>query len=317
MTEKTLEKGTTLARITTPTSNDMVRFAIIGDPHLAIRSEGTSRRFELTEHFLSRAITEIKNAPVDAIISVGDLTKDGERWNFDRIDDLMEDVSCPFYSIPGNHDVQKLDEKHDSLSLSEFESRYAPNSLPCSFRINDITFYCLNTASSSDIDLRDTHEGHLSENQQQWLQRKITDNGKEIVLMHHNLPPLTNQLAEFREAIGKDAESPTSLLNGDEVLNLLNEFSNTVLFTGHRHRPGIAEHNGTVEAASPSLCVYPQGYYLVKINDLGTTIKFIPITDFVEGIESFSAQVSEDAVSDKVALASVTLTHAPIIDEFG
>ncbi|WP_202593815.1 metallophosphoesterase family protein [Halolamina rubra] len=119
--------GNVMARLDRPRSDERTRIAVVADPHVSTREEGTSKLFEHTETHLENAVADINDREVDYTLCVGDITKDGERWNYDAADEILNDLETPFRAVPGNHDVQKEGYDHENLPLAEFEDRYTPD----------------------------------------------------------------------------------------------------------------------------------------------------------------------------------------------
>ncbi len=89
-----------LAQFSRPRADRRTRLAVLGDPHVATRSRETYRVFHRTEQRLRTAIDDCNERDVDLVVFPGDLTKDGELWNYDRVDVLLEELERPFVATP-------------------------------------------------------------------------------------------------------------------------------------------------------------------------------------------------------------------------
>lgn len=105
-----------LARLHQPQTAESARFAVVADPHIATQAEGTAKLYGHTETHLQLAFEDIAERNTDAVLCVGDLTKDGEPRNFDAFDALLDTVSVPFYAVPDNHDVPKTSDAEANCS---------------------------------------------------------------------------------------------------------------------------------------------------------------------------------------------------------
>ncbi|MFB6188021.1 MAG: metallophosphoesterase, partial [Halobacteriaceae archaeon] len=96
---------------------------------------------------------------------------------------------------------------HDQLSISEFESRYTPDGLPFRIEFGDISVFGLNS-SGSKKHLFDSHDGEVPPDQLTWLKEELPSAANPIILVHHNLPEMSNQLKDHRDAVESDMEIP-------------------------------------------------------------------------------------------------------------
>jgi 3',5'-cyclic AMP phosphodiesterase CpdA len=106
----------TMARLERPTVHEPTTVAVVADPHVAVRSELTTKLYDRTREHFAAAVADASERGVDAVLSVGDLTKDGEPWNYAAVDDVLADLDVQFLSVPGNHDVPKEGDEHDTPS---------------------------------------------------------------------------------------------------------------------------------------------------------------------------------------------------------
>ena len=74
----------------------VVRLAILSDVHV---TPGNANEGKLRE-----AVAEINAADVDAVMLTGDLTNEGSDEQLRNIKGILDDITHPFYIIPGNHE---------------------------------------------------------------------------------------------------------------------------------------------------------------------------------------------------------------------
>ena len=297
--------GTLLARLEAPTAERTTRLAIFGDTHVAARATGTDRQFEHTERRLRQVVADVNARDVDVVAGVGDLTKDGEPWNVDLVADVLDDLTAPYVTIPGNHDVAASD-TDDQVSLETFVERFPPGRLPFHERHAGVDLIGLNSVAPDKL---------VDEEQREWLDETLSDASTPIVLVHHNLPAFTAQLAAFRQAAGEDASPPAAIENAAAVADVLAAHDAPVVFTGHRHRPGLATYRGVTEIATAATCVYPQSYLLATIDDRGTTIRHVPLLSREAAEASFAVQ-REQGNPSKAALAAIHLANLPLREDW-
>ncbi|MCH7472360.1 metallophosphoesterase [bacterium] len=92
-----------------------LKLAVIGDPHLALPRGDPDRRLEvdpgrklhgLSAELLQATIDEVNASPgIDAVLLLGDLTRDSELFNHEAALMLLKKINAPLYIILGNHDM--------------------------------------------------------------------------------------------------------------------------------------------------------------------------------------------------------------------
>lgn len=347
MSGRPLRNGasTVMARLAAPTTRYPTRLAVISDPHVSTRASGSPKQFDLTESFLEATVTDINSRDVDAVVSTGDLTKDGAPWDFERVDALLAGLSAPFFAVPGNHDVPKTFDDHRSASRGRFVDHYTPGSLPYHRRVGGVDLFGLDSAWTPDGDLRDSHDGRITPGQLGWLESRTAAADCPIVCTHHNLPPTAAALETYGEATGIDMSGVPVMRNGEHVVERLGAAGVPLVLTGHIHLPGVARSRaaeasktapstatsdatsvtdgGTTptstftEITAPATCTFPQAYLLVDIDSRGTTVRYVPITSPTEAIDAYSARIRGTEVDrGQAALGSIRTAQFPLIEEW-
>ena len=309
--------GVPMARLNHPAPAQRTQFALIADPHVSTRTSGGPNVSERTERRLTEFVEDVNARDVDAVISTGDLTKDGEPWNVDRVADLLSDLSAPLYAVPGNHDVPKEGDEHDSLSPEAFAERFGVEEAPFAVEVGGIDLVGLNSAATPDGDLRETHEGRVSAAQLDWLDRTLPDLDEPVVMVHHNLTPVCSQvLAEIDETEDGMVLPPLNR-NPESVVEVLDEHGVPLALTGHIHMPMAGRDGGVREIAGPSACSFPQAYLLVDLGPEGTTVTFVPLGDRAAADEAFELGMAYAPLSARLTgMAAARLASFPLLDEW-
>ncbi|WP_436908598.1 metallophosphoesterase family protein [Halosimplex marinum] len=314
--------GTVLARLARP-AGERTRLAVVADPHVSTRSEGTSKLFEHTLEHFEAAVADIADRDVDAVLSPGDLTKDGEPWNYEAVDAALADLAAPLFAVPGNHDVPKDGDDHEAPGLGRFADRYTPadpaargpDGLSYRVRAGDLDVVGLNSAGTAER-LTDSHEGHVPEAQREWLADQLATAGPTVVLVHHNLPGITDQLDAHREAVEPDLAEIPAMRDPAPLVETLAEGDADLFLSGHYHLPATAETGGVREIAAPTTCSFPQSYLLCDVTPEGTTVRLVPVADSL-GLETAHARRVADSATARglTGIAAARLAAAPLVDE--
>src|SRR6056297_3290719 len=299
---------TTLARFAAPRAQNRTTLAVFSDPHLSTAKEGTWKVFHRTEARLRAAVADANDRGVEGVLLAGDLTEDGRPEDFAAVADVLGDLDAPFVAVPGNHDVPKSFDAHDTPPVSEFEERFAPASFPFRTRLGGVDVLGLNSASTPDGELDSTHDGAISEDQLAWLEATLPETDAALVVSHHNPPGLESHLDETHYAphppVG-DAPAFVDALADHDALHL----------SGHVHLP--AAISGDIRGLiCPALSSFPQAYLLAEVGPEGTTLRLVPVAD-PEGVaESHDlAREHSDRSADIAAMVESQLADAPLVDE--
>jgi 3',5'-cyclic AMP phosphodiesterase CpdA len=79
--------------------------AVIADPHLSGTAHGTIKMFHRSKQRLETALDDATARGVDLTVLAGDITKDGERAEYELATELLRGGPNPAVAVPGNHDV--------------------------------------------------------------------------------------------------------------------------------------------------------------------------------------------------------------------
>ncbi|WP_440763324.1 metallophosphoesterase family protein [Natronorubrum sp. DTA7] len=302
--------GIVLARLAAPTSDQPVRLGVLSDLHVATRARGTDRLFHRTEERAAAAVDLLNDAEVDFVLFDGDLTKDGEPWNFDRFDELVAELEAPFVATPGNHDVPKTGDEHDTPPVSSFEDRYAPEPLPFVQSVGGIDLVVCNSATVPDGSLADEHRGALSRPQLEWLETTLQVASNPVVAFHHNLLPILGS-----DVVRRPPWRTFSLRNGEAGRELLDRHAVPLVISGHHHVPATVSAGSLTQLIAPPSCAYPLAHLLVDIDRRGTTVTLVPHAALDDRRESFDAMCAGPPLRQTFArLVDETLAAAPLVD---
>ena len=313
-----------LARLASPSVAEPTSVAVVADPHVTPQAEGTAMVYHDAGDRLRRAFADAEARGVDAIVSAGDLTKDGAPWEYDYLDTILAEVETPFFSVPGNHDVPKAPvaeydhgDEHDTPPVERFEREYTPDGeLPFVERVGGVDIVGIDTASAPDGSLARTHDGRVSAEQVAWLDATLDDLAAPVVLMHHNTPAMFEQFADLRERSHPEMTDPPVLRDPEPLVDTLTDHEVPLVVTGHLHNVGVAETGPVREVTTPATGSFPQGYLLFESDESGTTVRYVPVGDVAENTEAHHLRrTSGPRGAGYAAFASIRLATMPLLDE--
>ncbi|QSG10635.1 3',5'-cyclic AMP phosphodiesterase CpdA [Halapricum desulfuricans] len=305
--------GPVLAHLDRPRGPE-ARVGVVADPHLSTRAEGTSKLFEHTVDHFAAAIEDMRRRDVDAVLSPGDLTKDGEPWNYEAVDDVLADLDVPFLAVPGNHDVPKASDEHETPSVEQFARKYGPGELPFHAEVAGLDVFGVNSAGTAER-LTESHDGHVEQSQRDWLAEALENAIDPVVLVHHNFPPVSEQLAAH-QAIEPEMAVPPTMREPAPLAETLAAGDTALILTGHYHLPTADHYRGVREIATPTTCSFPQSYLLLGVSPEGTTVRLVPVADET-GLEMAHARRSADSTTARglTAIAAARIASLPLIDD--
>jgi 3',5'-cyclic AMP phosphodiesterase CpdA len=260
---------------------------------------------------LSNSVDSINSSPeTDFVLFNGDLTKDGEKRNFEKFDSTVESLEVPSVATPGNHDVPKSWDSHDTPPLSEFKRRYAPEGYPIVREVGDsgVKLVVLNSADTPDGSLSDTHAGHVSTRQLILLDILLHDLTNPVVALHHSLEPVVDS--------DKRKVNNYSVKNSEKLLGILEKHDVPILVSGHHHIPSTVEYGSVRGVIAPATSTYPQSYLRLDIDESGTEVSLVPVADEYTQSKAYEAAVSTSRMRGKFVLkAEDNLRKAPLNTE--
>lgn len=308
-----------------------LKFAVVSDPHYYDPSLGTTgEAFEAalsgdrkmlreSKAIFEQALEEIRISDADVVLFCGDLTKDGERVNHEKVAGYLAQLNTAgkkVYVVPGNHDINnpfafrysgKVVTPVPNVSKSEFEQVYSsfgfqnalskdPNSLSYvaeaapGFWIlaMDACRYQENTSSSAKTG------GRFSAATLSWILSKLDEakkNGTTVIgMMHHGITEhFTGQTDLFPDYVVEDWKNISAAF-ADRGLKLV--------LTGHYHAQDITRAAGTgnnflLDCETSSLVTSPCAYRMIAFDPAGSlTIHSKKITSIAgnPGFESYARE---------------------------
>jgi len=303
--------GPTLARLRRPTAARPTRLAVVADPHVTPWATGTWTVRHRAEERFARAIADIDRANVDAVVCLGDLTSDGRRVAFDRVDDLLADLDVPVFAVPGDRDVPKTTDGHRTPPVAAFAERYAAGGFPFVNRVGGVDLVGIDTATMPDDSLADAHGGAVSAAQLDWLEAILPGLANPVVVCHHNVSHAATR------AVGLPASHEYRLANADELARVLSAGGVDLVLSGHAHWPATAVVAGLREVIAPATCSLPQAFLQVEIDPAGTTVDLRPLADRAGFEEAYAYARNGDARGQRLADCADGgyLSRLPLVEE--
>lgn len=156
---------------------------------------------------LSKIIEEVNKSDADFLICVGDLVASGSDEEYKAFQEAMQKLNCPYYTIPGNHDVK-------GNGIDYYRKYLGPEYY--SFVYRGSRFFLLNSSSMG-----------MDAEQLAWLQEKLKE-GEQPAYIFLHVPPVDPRGGDHAfldsdqaQAFIKLVAAPTSPVKG--------------IFTGHIH----------------------------------------------------------------------------------
>jgi Icc protein len=303
--------GPELARLVRPRAATPTSLAVIADPHVTPWATGTWKVFHRTEQRLLRAIKDANRLDVDMVVFAGDLTKDGRPGSFEQVEKLLSELDVPFVGIPGNHDVPKALDTYRTPGVETFARRFADEQLPFVRRVGGIDLVGIDTVTTPDGRLTESHAGYVSADQLDWLASILPGLEHPVVVGHHNLTHPATHTGRFPNGdlyqVGNAHELATVLADGGVELYL----------SGHIHLPATATVAGVQEVIAPATCSVPQAFLHLDIDSTGTTVDLVPLADRAGFEEAYT--YAQDGTAHGTGVADCIdgglLSRLPFVDE--
>ena len=293
-------------------------FAVMSDIHYYDTSLGTTgaafeeclasdrKLLKQSAELASLAVDRIIESGVKFVLVSGDLTKDGEKINHEKVAEQLQqlvDVGIKVYVVPGNHDVNNPlavkyvgdgTEPVENVLADDFAEIYKncgygdalmrdPNSLSYVAEPQDGLWIVALDSNESENNQPNTEEiwaGELTQDQIDWLQGVLSqanDEGKAVIVLEHH------GIVEHWE--GQSKLHPDYLLSDYKYVGkLLSSYGVRLAFTGHYHAQDISlEDNGEqgfiYDAETGSLSTAPCSMRFCTISNNNFTDKTEHIID--------------------------------------
>ncbi|MFC7156275.1 metallophosphoesterase family protein [Halomarina halobia] len=306
------ERDRVLARFARPTA-DGVTLAVVSDVHVSSEETGTWKVFHRTESRLATAVADANRLGLDGVVFAGDLTKDGSPAEFAAVDSLLDELAVPYVAVPGNHDVPKSFDPHETPALDAFVESYTPGSLPFRTRFGGVDVIGLNSAAAPDGSLEDTHGGRISDDQIEWLDATVEPDRPTVVVLHHPIFSIREHVPTFSDS------DHLQLANAAAVNAALARNDVDLVVSGHVHWPAAARVDGVSHLTTPAGCSFPPAYLLFDVSPGGTSVSLVPLADEAGAREAVD-HAARDGARDGTLLENAEggyFDAFPLVDEAG
>lgn len=312
------------------TTKVISKIAVISDPHYYSPELGTQgAAFEAylsndkkllaqSDAIMKKTISSIKASDARIVLVCGDLTKDGELLNHQKVAAYLNELKAAgktVYVINGNHDILNPGSYKYSgdtvtpvpnISPADFKMIYKnfgykfavakdPNSLsyvvePCkNLRIIAMDSCCYDTNISSG---KSVVAGEFKQDTLDWIKAQIKDakqKGKTIIgMMHHGIV----QHFETQDQLYSES-------NVKDWKTISEEFADLglgLVFTGHHHNQDVVSAtskngNNICDVETGSTIIYPCAYRMVSLSCDGSvqiTTKYIDNINYDLGGKSLT-----------------------------
>jgi predicted phosphodiesterase len=283
------------------------RIAVIGDPHVAVPLDENDERLEvdpgrklhgLSVELLTATIEEINGeSDIDAVLIMGDMTRDSELFNHEIARDIVGGINAPHYIVTGNHDLKRERKPGVTypgvrrLDLDEFARFYADAGLPggnTRYRV-DLpggtalivldSNRTLHEMAADTVDLSRQDDGRIGEEQLAWLDETLADaigsNLFPLVAVHHSI------------ADQSPAEKPGHPLqfvfrswqaeDSAEVRAVLAKHGVPLVLSGHLHAQSVGVEDGITNLVTSAAVSYPHCWRKLTIGADSISIESRPL----------------------------------------
>jgi len=301
-------------------------FAVISDLHFydtSLGCEGVAFKQELgmdrkmlaeSEEMLDYVIEDLVDSDITFLMICGDLTKDGEAVNHEKLSAKLEVLlNCGIKVIvtPGNHDINNYGAAEfsgsvkspiSSISAEDFKRIYGEmgysdalmsdsNSLSyVSEPIPDLWVLAIDSCCYDENSADDMHSivgGRINKDTEQWIKSVLSEAKKRnkavIAFLHHGI---------IEQWDGQARLYPDSLVeNRTRIGQLLASNDVRFVFTGHNHAQNITQSNFSekclCDVGTGSLITYPCPIRYCNLNSSSLTIITETIADKVRPQSDF------------------------------
>ncbi|MCC7478303.1 metallophosphoesterase [bacterium] len=278
-------------------TNPSLKLALIGDPHLAVPQAADDPLLEidpgrklhgLSQELLAGVISEINAVDnLSAVVILGDLTRDSEIFNHQRVSELLAGINAPYYLVLGNHDlglerggvVDKIYPGIERLDRGQFIDFYSGRGLPqgSGYYRADLPGPCSLIVLDSSMSPQDRQacgfkdagpdDGWIEPVQLRWLDEQLEDlqaaGRRALVFMHHSC--MDHSPAERPGHVLHRTLKFWQLLNAAELNQILRRHGVPAVFSGHLHAQCVNAEDGLVNVVTSATVSYPHAWRLLSI----------------------------------------------------
>lgn len=246
------------------------RIGIIGDPHVgSVRGDA----------FFPPLLEALNEQAVDASVSVGDLTQNGEAALFHRVREGLEALEAPWCVTLGNHDMWGGDTP-SAVGLERFRAAFGREPYG-EFRAGRVRLLLVNSADPrpspfppfdlltgmfADAPHESVPGGTISAEVAEWA-AGLGEDGPTFLVLHHpphpylGFPPLVFGLDQPSTEVLADLAVRTRAWG---------------IICGHTHRCARSELAGVPVIEVPSPKEWPFGYGMLEVSEEGWAYNLLP-----------------------------------------
>lgn len=252
----------------------------VTDIHLSTSGQTESGR-NVTDSAknLKLAVLSInKLKKVDFVMFSGDLIDQSDPKQLVEFFKIVRELKHPYYVLMGNHDVHSIAGMPKEMFL-EIVSKANPNQKKAT---ENYAFYpkrgFIVAVVDGAVPMMPSAHGYFSHNALTWLDKTLTENEKEavIIFQHYPLiPPRDNPSHE--------------VLNTKQYNTILGKHQNVILIaSGHFHAKKVQkDENGVIHISTPALINAEREYRVINIKydkPLFSDVKNIEVNTFLKSI---------------------------------
>ncbi len=258
-TQNELKPSNTVISPTPQCSKEVFSFAVITDGHVNPEDDKSSSPWESNRLANGRnryAVQLLNSLNPDFVVHLGDLihpvpSLDSYSPAVTKFHSIFKDLKCPMHVVPGNHDVGDKPsswvpaEAVNENFIAQFEREFGRSFSAFDYR--DCHFILVNCQLfNSGLEIEAI--------QQRWVEDDLQANRHKRIFLFTHYPPFitTPDEVEHYDNLSEPARS--------WFLNLLEEFSVKVLFSGHVHCFFYNRYGDTDCYVVPSITFFRHDY---------------------------------------------------------
>ena len=211
--------------------------AQISDLHVAEDGE-LMRNFVDSNAKLAEAIAYLNGLErrPDIVLATGDLTDHGRPQQYALLEDILSELECPIYLVPGNHDEREpLREMALRMGLS-----FVPTEGPIQYVIDDWPVRLVAVDSMRE----GRHDGQLDDARLAWIDHVLGQEPDRPTLLFLHHPPFETGIW-WMDLMG--------LEGSDRLRDIVARHPQLVrIISGHLHRPIETMWGSTLVSCAPS-----------------------------------------------------------------
>lgn len=255
-----------------PVGEMTASFALIADPHLALKTENRKGRFMVESAMIFQdVVAQCNQLEPDFVLLPGDITNNAEIGEFELTAKIMAGLNAEYIAVPGNHDVHPCTSNSDPYQLwQQF------------FGATDGIF----NMTGGKIVALDTARGHLTDSSATLLATALNEKHQEplLVITHY-------QLFDNEKVYRGGAQKVIN--NAAEHAELLQQLTETsaIIYAGHQNIPAVKRFGRAIQMNLPQPTQYPCGFVYVRCYENGFYHTFKPINS--EVMRQWSRRIGE------------------------